>query len=252
MPLGHIDCSVCLHATLLFPKLFAYAPSIVWCRFKNPEKMVCLDLTPHARIPGLTALWPAPIHQQYWCFSYGHAYLYPDSKDPQIDVNKTSIRHKSVGSISNGRRFKSLGYLDIHTDVRLIWGWNKVIVQMTSVLVVQRINHCPYNMILWDITMRKLHKIPNPIWDQRALYQWYVWIAHCISDASRMENVPLRSADSQICPCWSTLPWTDFLAPACHKMADRANHLWRQKTRLESSQGWKVRILMLWQDSSNT
>ena len=107
-------------------------------------------------------------------------------------------------------------------------------------------------MILWDITMWKLHKIPNPIWDQHALYQWYVWISLCIPDASRMENVPLRSADYQICPCWSTLPWTDFRASACHKMADRANHLWCQKTRLGSLQEWKVRILMLWQDSSNT
>ena len=33
MPLGNIDCSACLHATLFFPNLFAYTPNIVWCRF---------------------------------------------------------------------------------------------------------------------------------------------------------------------------------------------------------------------------
>ena len=35
MPLGHIDCSACLHAILLFPNLFTYAPNIVWCQFKS-------------------------------------------------------------------------------------------------------------------------------------------------------------------------------------------------------------------------
>ena len=58
----HIDYSVCLHATLLFPNLFAYAPSIVWCRFKTLDShRICL------------------VFFVLFCFVFGLSFLYFNS-----------------------------------------------------------------------------------------------------------------------------------------------------------------------------
>ena len=38
MSFGHIDCHVCLHATLFFPNLLTYTPNIVWNRFNQSDR----------------------------------------------------------------------------------------------------------------------------------------------------------------------------------------------------------------------